>query len=54
MGLEEKAVADMVERVPLAIRDKGLTIPINYDAYNAWLRSQPDLHRKYLEYLEAQ
>jgi 2-polyprenyl-3-methyl-5-hydroxy-6-metoxy-1,4-benzoquinol methylase len=55
-GWDEKAIEDMIKRVPLAVRDKGLDIDIsiNYESYNAWLRSQLDINRQYLGYLEAQ
>lgn len=53
-GWNEKAIEDMIKRVPLAVLDKKLGISIDYDDYNAWLRSQLDINHHYLSYLEAQ
>lgn|GEM_PF-1558200 len=53
-GWDEKAVLDMIQRVPLAVRDKNLSVPLNYEAYNNWLRSQVAINRQYLNYLESQ
>nr|HID58374.1 class I SAM-dependent methyltransferase [Desulfobacterales bacterium] len=52
-GWVEKAVEDMIKRVPLAVRDKELSISINYEDYNSWLYSQLDFNRQYLSYLEV-
>src|SRR5438105_2792514 len=49
---DEKAVQDMVKRVPAAVRDKQLDVPLHFDAYNAWLHSSLALNQQYLAYLE--
>jgi 2-polyprenyl-6-hydroxyphenyl methylase/3-demethylubiquinone-9 3-methyltransferase len=49
----EKAILDMIKRVPLAVHDKEPSLPINYEAYNNWLHSQLDIHGRYLNYLET-
>lgn len=51
-GWDEKSVNDMIKRVPLAIKDKQLSIEVNYEAYNSWLKSRIESNRMYLEYLE--
>ncbi len=51
-GWDEKAINDMIKRVPLAIRDKGLDIQVDCEGYNRWLHSQLDLNRMYLAFLE--
>jgi len=53
-GWDQKAIDDMIKRVPLAIRDKKLPIELDIEAYNSWLRSQYDINHKYLEFLEGQ
>lgn len=51
---DDKAVEDMVKRVPAALRDKALGIDVDLDAYGAWLRSMVEVNRAYLDALEEQ
>lgn len=50
-AFSEKASADMIKRVPLAIRDKGLDIKFNYEMYNRWLNRMVDFNQSYLDWL---
>lgn len=48
----EKAVNDMVKRVPAAAKDKKIKFQLNYQDYNSWLNSSLDKNKRYLEFLE--
>jgi len=48
----EKAVKDMVKRVPAAIRDKKLRTPVNYHKYKRWLESTLEVQKTFLKFLE--
>lgn len=49
---DQKSVDDMIKRVPAALRDKDLGIPVDLEAYSEWLRSQVEVNRAYLSGLE--
>lgn len=53
-GWTSTAVEDMVERVPLALRDKHFREPADIDTYDAWLRSQVSVNERYLAFLERE
>ena len=48
----EKAVKDMIKRVPLAVQDKQLKIELDYSYYNSWLESRIESNRMLLDFLE--
>lgn len=53
-GWDEKSINDMIKRVPLAINDKQLSIEVNYESYNSWLKSRREVNQMYLDYLEKE
>jgi ubiquinone biosynthesis O-methyltransferase len=52
-GWDEKAVADMERRVPLAVHDSGLDLPLDYERYGAWLERMAAPMTETLAWLES-
>ncbi len=50
-GWDEKGVNDMIERVPLSIKDKRIKIKCHYKYFTSWMESQIEDNRLYLDYL---
>jgi 2-polyprenyl-3-methyl-5-hydroxy-6-metoxy-1,4-benzoquinol methylase len=50
----DKSAADMQKRVPLAVRDKGLPMPVDYPAYNRWLDRMTGFNQELLDWLRGQ
>ena len=48
----ERSAVDMAKRVPLAIKDKGLQIQVNYTKYEEWLKQMVPFNRLLLDYLD--
>ena len=48
----ERSARDMMRRVPLAIRDKGLPIDVNYRKYDTWLEEMASYNKLLLEWLD--
>jgi 2-polyprenyl-6-hydroxyphenyl methylase / 3-demethylubiquinone-9 3-methyltransferase len=53
-GWEEKAAADLIKRVPLAVRDAGLNVSVDFAAFNAWQEKMTRPARQLLGWLEGQ
>ena len=48
----EKAITDMIKRVPAALSDKPISADLDHDSYQKWLHKNLDSNTKFLQYLE--